>query len=249
MLKTLDNALDLLKHFTTQNPQWGLRELAKEMNINHTIVYRMLSTFEKHGFLIQNEDTKKYELGMKFLEYGTIIRQQFRFSDHVYPIMKSLSEQTGESIVLTWLDGLEGVVVEIAESSQQVKYAVSIGNRTPLYAGASNKVIMAHLPEEVQRSIIEKGLKPRTEHTITDVGKLASNLANIQRDGWAYSVGEYSDAIFGIAVPLFNQKQEVIASLTVSGPEHRMPSEKVAEVLQWLQNGRDDIQNILQKML
>lgn len=66
MLKTLDNALDLLKHFTREKPQWGVRELAKEMNISHTVVYRMLATFERYGFVKQEPKTKKYELGFSF---------------------------------------------------------------------------------------------------------------------------------------------------------------------------------------
>lgn len=247
MLKTLDNALDVLKYFTREYPQWGVRELAKELNIGHSIVYRILATFEKHGFLIQNDQNKKYQLGIKFMEYGAIIRDTFKVSDIIYPVMKQLSEETGESIFLTWLDGIEGICVEIVESSQKIKYALSVGSRTPLYAGASNKVIMAYLSEEVQESIIAKGLKPKTDRTVTSKEQLLEDLQKILQREWAYSVGEYSESVFGIAVPLFNHNKEVIASLTVAGPEFRMPKEKVESTLQFLHNGRNQIQELLHR--
>ena len=72
-LKTLDNSLEVLKYFNKENPTWGVRELAKEMDISHSIIYRILATFEKQGFLIQNPETKKYELGLRFLEYGQMV--------------------------------------------------------------------------------------------------------------------------------------------------------------------------------
>lgn len=246
MLKTLDNSLQVLEHFTKEHPRWGVRELAKELGMSHSIVYRVLATFEKHGFLIQDPATQKYRLGLKLLEYGSIIRDSFKITDVIYPVMAEIAEATGESIFLTWLDGYEGICIEIAESQQKIKYALSVGSRTPLYAGASNKVIMAYLPVEAQAAIIAKGLKPKTDKVIT-AETLLAGLKKIRRDGWAYSTGEYSEATFGIAVPLFAANKQIIASLTAAGPEFRMPEEKVQQTLVVLRKGRDKIQDLLDR--
>ncbi|QKE73964.1 IclR family transcriptional regulator [Arthrobacter citreus] len=243
MLKTLDNSLELLKCFTKQNPSWGVRELSKEMNMNHSVVYRILSTFESHGFLSQNSETKKYELGIRFLEYGHIVQEKMNLSDYVYPIMKELSEDTEESTFLTWLDGAEGVTVEIAETEKRIKFAVSIGTRTVLYAGASSKVMMAYLPEEKRAEIINKGLQAFTSKTILEPEKLMADLEVIRAKGWCYSIGEYSESIFALAVPLFNSNNEIIASLTIGGPEYRMPESIVPEVLPKLQKASEKIQS------
>lgn len=249
MLKTLDNALELLEYFTRETPSWGVRELAKEMDMSHSIVHRILTTFESRGFLIQSDETKKYELGTKLWEYGSIIRDNLRISDVILPVMHTLSEETGESVFLTWLDDHEGICVEIAESPQRIKYAMSsVGDRTPLYAGASNKVIMAYLPKAAQEAIIDKGLKPKTGKTVIDPEKLMEDLAAIRKAGWAYSVGEYSDATFGIALPIFNKRREIVASLTLAGPEYRMPEAKVSEVLDMMRRKRDEIEACLHKL-
>ncbi|CAM3401359.1 IclR family transcriptional regulator [Paenibacillus lupini] len=190
MLKTLDNSLELLNYFTKETPQWGVRELAKAMEMNHSIVFRILATFEQHGFLMQDKDTKKYSLG------------------------------------------------EIVESSQTIRYGVTVGSRSPLYTGASNKVIMAFLPKEEQESLMSNGLQPFTNKTIVSEDALRLDLEKIRAAGWAYSVGEYTESVFALSLPLFNASREVVSSLTVGGPEFRMSPEKIEAALQKLSQGR-----------
>ncbi|WP_167277063.1 IclR family transcriptional regulator [Paenibacillus lupini] len=190
LLKTLDNSLELLNYFTKETPQWGVRELAKAMEMNHSIVFRILATFEQHGFLMQDKDTKKYSLG------------------------------------------------EIVESSQTIRYGVTVGSRSPLYTGASNKVIMAFLPKEEQESLMSNGLQPFTNKTIVSEDALRLDLEKIRAAGWAYSVGEYTESVFALSLPLFNASREVVSSLTVGGPEFRMSPEKIEAALQKLSQGR-----------
>ncbi|MFD0824185.1 IclR family transcriptional regulator [Neobacillus sp. M.A.Huq-85] len=241
-LKTLENSLELLQFFTRETPSWGVRELAKEIGISHSIVYRILSTYEKFGFLRQDGNSKKYELGFRFLEYGQMVKEKISLSEYVNPLMKELSEKVGESVFLTWREQMDGVTVEIAECAHKIKFAVSIGTRTPLYAGASCKVIMAYLSKEEQMEIINSGIQPFTKNTIMDQKALLLDLDEIKVKGWCYSVGEFSESIFGLGVPLFNRQRDVIASLTISGPEYRMEEVDFNHTLTLLQEHAEKIQ-------
>lgn len=207
-LKTLDNSLEVLKYFNKENPTWGVRELAKEMNISHSIIYRILVTFESHGFLIQNPETKKYELGLRFLEYGQMVKDKLNLSDFVLPIMKNLAETIKESVFLTWLDGKDGVTVEIAEGSQTIKFSVSMGTRTPLHIGASCKVIMAYLPEDRKKEIMEHGMKRLTPETITDPAEMIADLEKIQQQGWCFSTGNMLILFLGLVYLFLTAKKK-----------------------------------------
>lgn len=226
-----------------------MRELAKKLDMSHSIVYRVLATFEEHGFLLQNPETQKYELGIRFWEYGQIVKSNLNISELFLPSMEKLASETGESIFLTWLDGLQGICLEIAESSRNVKFAVSVGSRTPLYAGASNKVIMAYLPPEKQEEIIAQGLKNYTFQTIINPEELKRNLEEILQSGWCFSVGEYSDDVIGLAVPLFTGKGQIIASLTVAAPEYRFSESRVEGVKAQLFKTAREMQNHLNKIV
>lgn len=246
-LKTLENALDMLSYFTTDNPEWGLRDLAREMEINHTVLHRILKTYEKKGYIIQNKKTKNYELGLKFLEFTSVIIHKMKLSEFIQPVMKELASAINETVFLTLQDGDYGVTVEIAEYEQQLKFNVAIGSRTPLYVGASCKTIMAYLPEEEQLEIINKGIKVFTDKTMTDKEKLLADLKDIKEKGWSYTKGEYSEAVFGMGVPLFNTSGRIIGSVTAAGPIYRMSEEKATETLAILKEKTSIIQQYFNK--
>lgn len=230
-LKALDNALTLLTYFTDEKPAWGLREIAKEADTSHTIVHRIFSTFEQHGFLKQNIETGKYELGMKYMEYAAIVRKSMNISSLVLPVMKRICEETQETIVLTWLSGLQGICMEMVESPQSIKYATTVGSSVPLYGGAWGKVIMAYLSDEQQQEIISSGLQAFTELTMTSSEELWKSLEQIREEGWCYSVGEYTLGVVGIGAPLFDHENNIIASLTIAGPEYRIGEKEQIEFI------------------
>ncbi|MCP3739539.1 IclR family transcriptional regulator [Rossellomorea sp. BNER] len=244
-LKTLENSLHVLKYFTRQTPSWGVRELAKKMEVNHSIIYRILSTFEESGYLYQNPETKKYELGLRFLEYGEMVKERIQLSSEVFQAMRRVVDQTNESVFLTILDGNEGVTVEMVETSQNIKYAVSIGTRAPLYSGASCKVMMAYLQEERQMRIMEKGLESLTPNTITSPDELIKDLERIKSQGWCLSTGEYANDVFGLGVPLFDFGGNVFGSLTISGPVYRLSSIENDQTLAILKKEGEHIQRYL----
>ncbi|WP_028776302.1 IclR family transcriptional regulator [Shimazuella kribbensis] len=247
-LKTLENSLRLLEFFTRDTPVWGVRELAKECGMSHSVVQRILSTFEKKGFLMKDAQSQKYELGISFWEYGQMVQEKIHLDDLIHPIMETISHKAGESICFTILDGNEGVCIDIVESSQIIKYAISVGSRTQLYAGASNKVMMAYLPEAQQEEIINQGLIPVTSNTIIHAEKLKKDLNEIRQNGWCYSVGEYTESVFGIAIPLFNYRNEVFASLTISGPAYRVNEDEVKNLLELLQTESKKIQDYFYRL-
>lgn len=241
-LKTLDSALEILKYFTKDKATWGVRELAKEMKKSHSVVHRMLVTFEKHGFLQKDIESQKYELGLKFFEYGLIIQEKLKFKDMIMPYMDMIAERSRESVFLTLVDGTEGVCIAIAESNRSIKFEVTIGTRTPLYAGASCKSIMAYLPKELKDEIIKAGLKKFTDNTTIEPNELLSELDEVKRKGYSYTIGEYTDDVVGISVPVFDHNGKIFASLTIAAPSYRITDEIAMECLSLLKEGVKNIQ-------
>lgn len=247
MLKTLNLALEVLKMFTREKPVWGGRELANELNMDHAKIYRILETLDNNNFVSKNPDTKKYSLGFATWELGMIMYEGLNVKQLIRPILERLSDRTGESIFLTILDKDEAVTLEAIEPENKVKFSVSVGSRAPLYVGASYRSILAYLPETFVESYIERQeLIKHTKTTMTNPDRLWTELARIREQGWAISQGEYTEDVIAIAVPLFDN-QEIIGSITVSGPTYRMPDEKIDEYLPLLKNARDEVAEVIKK--
>lgn len=246
-LKTVDNALEILEYFKKE-PSWGVRELAKEMGMSTTVIHRLLSTLEKHGYAVQDSTSRKYELGIKFLEFSILVQDKLKFQDLVYPCMEQLAHETGETIFLTMLDGLKGLSIAIAESPQSIMFAVKVGTHKSLHAAASNLIILAFLPEEKQNQILSGTLERFTENTMTDPERLRENLKIIKQQGYCCTYGETTPDAVGIGVPLFDCHNHLIGSLNVAGPKYRIPEEKVAEILELTFKKRESIHDMIHSL-
>lgn len=245
ILKTLDNAIQVLNCFTKEKKAWGVRELARELKTSHTAINRILKTYEKNGFLTQDKESKKYYLGLKFVEFSQIIRERMSITEDILPVMERISELTKESIFLTWKENKEGVTLAIAESEERIKFSVSIGTRTPLYVGASCKVIMAYLSKDEQINVMEDGFQRFTVNTTNDMESLLKELNEIKKQGWSYTCGEYTDQVFGLGVPLFDKNDRVVASVTIAGPQYRLNDKKKKEMLHILLEETKEIQQMI----
>ncbi|WP_067841383.1 IclR family transcriptional regulator [Amphibacillus sediminis] len=245
--KTVMKALNVLEKFTVDRPTWGLRELARELDMSHTIVHRLLSTFETRGYLFQNPETQKYELGIKFMELSNVVEENLKLSQWIEPIMKQVAEETGESVVLTLLDNSEGLFAKIVESNRQVRFAESIGKRSPLYKGASHKVILAFLPEEVQLEIAQQGMLESAEEIVSS-DLFLTKLAEIKRREWAYTSGETIQEVAAISVPLFDYQKQVLGSLSVAGPVYRIEQVNPEQVASILKRNCLELSSILSKV-
>ncbi|HLQ74122.1 MAG TPA: IclR family transcriptional regulator [Bacillota bacterium] len=245
MLKTLTLALDVLKMFTKEKQTWGGRELANELQLNHARIYRVLETLTTNGFLKKNPETKKYSLGFAIWELGTIMYDGLNVRQLIKPELERLCSKTGESVFLTILDGNEGVTLEVAEPENKVKFTVTKGSRAPLYVGASYRAILAYADEALIHSVIhDEPLVKYTNNTIASPSELEKELKIIHRNGWSLSISEYSKDIVAMAAPIF-RNNEVIGSITLSGPTYRMPDERVNEYLPLLMESRDKIEKVI----
>lgn len=246
MLKTLSQSLDILRMFTKEKPTWGGRELASELNQNHTKIYRILETLEKHRFLIKNKETKKYSLGFAVWELGHTASENFHIKELIHPILKKVSEHTNESAFLTILDGEEGLTFDAVEAQATVRFSVSIGSRTPLYAGASYRSILAHLSTEFIDHYLNKELTQFTAKTMVNPAAIRADLQQIRERGYAMSEGEYTADVVAVAVPIFH-KNTIFGSLTISGPRYRINHEQIELFKQELTGARNELQNVFER--
>lgn len=228
-LRTVDRALQVLLQFDERHPEWSSSELAQALGLHRSIVYRILATLERRGFVTQTDHRGRFRLGLKLVELGNVVLAGMDPRQVAHPIMARLVQETGESAFLTVISGDESVCVDKIDSPQRIRVTLTVGGRYPLHAGASNKILLAYLPQETIDELIARGLEPITPNTITDAERLREDLATIRKQGWAHSVGELTPGVAAIAVPLRDSNGAVVAALSIAGlasgfSEDRLPT-------------------------
>jgi DNA-binding IclR family transcriptional regulator len=100
-------------------------------------------------------------------------------------------------------------------------------------------VFLAYLPETDRSVRLGLPLATFTGKTVTDCQALEEELVAVKHQGYAIVHEEYEEGFSSIAAPIFNYENQVIATITVSGPTYRMGSDKAetfVEIIQEVSN-------------
>jgi len=220
MLKTLNQALQVLNLFTRETPVWSAREIADHLDLNQITVYRILETFVNNQFLTKNNKTKQYQIDASLARFGHLSFERYNVAAIVQPILYHLMKQSGESVYLTKRTDLHAVTIDAFEPENKVSFAVPLNQSMPLYAGASYWSILAFLnPADIQE-VLNTPFDELLDPQALTAEQLEEQLAHVRKHGWCVSQELVTPEVTAIAAPVFSA-QQVIGSLTIAKPIYR----------------------------
>ena len=227
----INKALDILDTMLSHDGDIGISELANLTGLNVSTVDRITSNLVNRGYLRQQGKRGKYRLGLKFLEFSSAVNETLEIRKLALPFIQKLCNISDESINLAILESDYAVYIEHIESSQVLRTFAKVGNKVPLYCTGIGKVFLANMSEEKKSSYLTNEILYKyTDNTITDINELKNQLFIIQQEGVAIDNGEYDIGTICVASPVKNWAGEVVASISVSGPETRLNIERVEEL-------------------
>jgi IclR family transcriptional regulator, KDG regulon repressor len=222
-IKVLNKTFSILELLLQQGSAMNMTEISKKLDLYPSTTHRILDTLKYWGYVEQEPDNQEYQLGLKVLELGMAKLQQIDLVREATPYLKELVNQCNETAHLGVLE--EGDVLYLAkvESSQTIRMCSYAGKRAPLHCTALGKVLLAFLPEEERKKILEQKELPRlTDNTINDRNKLEKELSKIQKQDFALDQEENEKDMRCIAAPIRNYLGKVIASISISSPAYRI---------------------------
>jgi len=232
VLRGVERAVALLNRFTVE-PSLDLNAAARHLNVPRSTAYRVLRSLETGGLIVYDRERRSYHLSLALARLGQAALSRMDLRSAARPYLERLARETGESAFLLVVQGRAAVVIDTVTSEAPLKLTYPVGTPWPLHAGASNKVLLAHLPPEVVDEILAGPLPRITARTTTDPGRLRAELERIRRLGYAYSKGELTPGVVGVAVPVLYGDQ-LLGALAVAGPSSRLPGARVPAVVREL---------------
>ena len=225
---TLDRAITLLDCFSLDEPFLGVREAAKMAGLSSSATGRIFSSLKQLGVLFQDPETQKYAFAGKVLAWAEIYSATLDMRRLARPFIEELQHITGETVSLYVQEGVNRICVDRLESDQNVRVVARIGRNIPLYAGSAGKLFLACLPDEELDIILSNtDLEPLTPFTIINLEELRQQAAIIRNQGYSISHREWTVDASGVSAPIFNQRAQMIAAFTVSGPTERFSQENM----------------------
>ncbi len=227
VIHSVSHALDVLEQFPGSGDEIGVTELSKRLKLHKNNVFRLLATLEARGYIEQNKATENYRLGLRCLQLGQAYVGQIGFLHQAQSALQTLVKETGESAYVSLRKGMGVVPLNFVESQSLVRVGTFVGETLPLYCTAPGKVHLAFGSEEELRHGIPEILERYTDKTIVDRQVLLRQIQEVSEAGYALDLGEYVDDVTCVAVPVRDYTRDLVGSLSVTGPGHRLTREKV----------------------
>jgi len=226
----LKQLADVLALFSPEQPELSVLDAAARLRRPRSTTYRVMAQIEKVGFLDRDEETGLYRVGIRLAALGELAQSSTSLQRIAQPVLRRLSQRTGETATLLLLVEGEGTAVLHSESTQRVVAKGVLGRYWPLHASAGGKALLAWRSDDEQRKLLKKSLKRYTPTTIATIPGLKREFKQIRERGYATVRGEFMDDVWGVAVPLFNHREELEGALTLGGPRSRVTRARFPEL-------------------
>ena len=139
--------------------------------------------------------------------------------------LRRLADRTGETALFAVRDrdGATLTYVDSVESRNAVRFAVSVGDRRPLYATAGGRMLLSGLPEaELAAYLGALKPEPLTSRTETNKTTLAETIAAARASGVAQTVDQAAEGVTGTAALVRDAAGTVLGALIVAAPSSRL---------------------------
>ena len=211
--------------------------ILKRMDVPKSTLFKILATLEDQELVNRDQETNKYRLGAKLLEWGAGAQSQLEFRKIALPFMQKLSDDLDCTVQLTVVVQEELLPVESIESKtwfwQPFKFPGFLGQTSPLHCTAAGKIALAFMDEQERERVIgDRGLSRYTKNTITSKKALLSELKKIRERGYSISNAEHDELIRAVACPVRDHSGKVIAALSVLDVVTRMKPERALHVVE-----------------
>ncbi|MGA9347471.1 MAG: IclR family transcriptional regulator [Anaerolineae bacterium] len=223
-IQVLQRGIKVLDALLDARIPLNLEQICAYTELPKSTAFRIIMNLLQGQYLVETE--KGYWLGLKMLRFGALVEEKLDLMQEARPFLNQLRDQVNETIHLAVLDDdLRVVYVEKLSTQHAVGLMMSqIGSTAPMYCTALGKAMAAFRPEdEVCHWIRAHGLKPITEATLIDEDAFLQELREIRSRGYAVDNGEFEASVRCIAAPIRDRTGRVIAAVSISSPDTRMP--------------------------
>ena len=234
LVQSVDRALEILAILSASNGQGhGITEIAARMGLSKSTVHGLVNTLASRGYVEQNRETKRYRLGIKLFELGSLVQRSMDVRLEARPYSQVLSDRYQATVHVAVSHDYEVVYIDKLDSPDAIVQYSYVGRRAPLYATGVGKVILANVLLEEQEAFFQKiPLRSVTANTITSRQELEKELEHIRKCGYALDNEEIQVGLRCVAAPIFNHKGYPMAAISVSKHLNTMSSDMQVQIAQ-----------------
>jgi IclR family acetate operon transcriptional repressor len=228
-IQVLERAMLLLDVLARQAEPVALKDIAAVTGLHTSTAHRILNDLVV-GRYVERVDSGLYQLGMRLLELGSLVKGRLNVREVALEPMRELHRITGQTVNLSLQQGDEIVYIERSWSERSGMQVVrAIGGRAPLHLTSTGKLFLSTSdPRQVKAYAMRTGLAGTTRNSITQIDQLERDLALVRRHGYSRDNEELELGVRCIAAGVYDDTGKLQAGLSISAPAERMRDEWIS---------------------
>lgn len=194
----------------------GVTEIAHELGVVKSTAHQLLATLAAHGFVENNGTSGRYQLGVRAMEAGAVASSHAGLGPAVLPLLEALVGEVHETCSIGVLTGHSVSLVQRVEAESVLRVDLRVGTQLPIQTSAIGRIILAKMPPERRKQILDALDMSNAERRKTDK---AIEIA--RQEGCAIVRNIPVEGISAIAVALQTSTRAPLAGLVVAAPSFR----------------------------
>jgi DNA-binding IclR family transcriptional regulator len=220
-IQSVERAAAILRLLSGRSRQLGVVELAGKLGLAKGTVHGLLRTLQLVGYVEQDPNTSRYQLGAALLHMGSLYLDGNELRARALNWSDALAAQTHEAVRIGTLHDRQVLIVHHVFASDDSFQSLDVGSLLPAHATALGKVLLAHDPFALNE-VIRLGLRSFTDATICDPERLDQELRQIAERGWAAEIGELRPDHLSIAAPITDHIDRTVGAIGIFGSRERL---------------------------
>jgi DNA-binding IclR family transcriptional regulator len=220
-IQSVERAAAILRLLSGRTRRLGVVDLAGELELPKGTVHGLLRTLQKVGFVEQDPESGKYQLGAALLHMGSSYLDGNELRTRALNWSDALAARTQEAVRIGTLHDSQVLIVHHVFRPDDSLQTLDVGSLLPVHATALGKVLIAHHPYVVAARN-GNGLEAFTKATITDPAKLDRECTRVRTQGWSTEIGELAPDQVSIAAPIMDRQGTAVGAIAIFGPSERL---------------------------
>lgn len=203
----------------------SLADLTRELGLAKSTVHRICGLLVERAWAVREPDGR-FGLGIRALRLGSNTTE-LPIVTAFRTVAASFLDELDETIALAVVDGDESLYIAMEETSQPVRYVTHVGSKSPAFASASGRVVLASQPDEAVTALFAgRTLITPTGRRLGGMPELRTILDEVRRNGVAENWDETARGLYAGSVPVTNDAGTTLAALTALIPRSRVTTER-----------------------
>jgi DNA-binding IclR family transcriptional regulator len=227
MNAALTRGLTVLKCFSTRDQELTSREIMERTGLTRQTVFRITNTLRQQGLLRYSDSRFTFMLSPRMLTIASSVLSRLTVRQIARPLMQDLADVARGQVILSMGDGLDLVVIEVAQGADSPVFRLEVGTRLSLSRTAPGVTYLLSLPKDLRDRYVADTAKADRQRGLQLEAKLAEAADALAARGFCVLHSELKREIFGVAAPLRTRADSQLftfscAVLPFSAEEQRM---------------------------